>query len=272
MRTDEIDFLAEIMRLRAGLLIDRGKPYVMEQRLSPLARREGFASIREMLLAVRQRADDRLAWGVVEAMAPGETYFFRDRTAFQRLREDVLPPLAAARRGGRLRILSAGCGSGQEAYSIAMAVEDEPALSQVKCEIVGVDMSERALEKAQAGLYTQFEVQRGLPIRLLLEHFDRREDMWVMKSKLKATPHWRRVNLNADLKGLGVFDVIFCRYVISTMEQPAASRLLRQFAGMLPPDGVLVLGADEKAGDFCDAYRPMGEGVYGVKPAERAAA
>ncbi len=270
MKPDEVEFLAELMRVRAGHAIDRDKTYLMESRLSPVARREGFATIREMLGVIRQRGDDRLAWCVVEAMAAGETSFFRDRKPFQLFREDMLPALVKARRGQPIRVWSAGCATGQEAYSLAMSVDEEsPALEGGSVDLLGCDLSARALEKAQSGLYTQFEIQRGLPIRLLVKYFERRDEMWGITSRLRSMVHWRRVNLNADLAQLGRFDVIFCRNVATMMEPAAARRLLDQMARALPRDGYLVLGAGEQG---TEALRPLGDGVYAPNPAIAAAA
>ena len=270
MKPDEVDFLAELMRVRAGHAIDRDKTYLMESRLAPVTRREGFASIREMLGVIRQRGDDRLAWCVVEAMAAGETSFFRDRKPFQVFREDMLPALAKARRGEPIRIWSAGCATGQEAYSIAMTLDEENAQHEgVSANILGSDLSSRALEKAQSGLYTQFEIQRGLPIRLLVKYFERHDEMWTLTPRLRSMVSWKRMNLNADFSTLGRFDVIFCRNVARQMEPAAARRLLDQMARALPRDGYLVLGAGEQG---TDALRPLGDGVYAPNPAVAAAA
>lgn len=266
MKADEIEFLAELVRLRCGRRVDRDRTYVIETRLAPVARREGFGSIREMLMAVRQRADDRLGWAVVEAMAAGETYFFRDRTPFARLRDDLLPGLAQARGGGAPRIWSAGCGTGQEAYSLAMLADE----AGVKAEVIGSDISGRSLERAQAGVYTQFEVQRGLPIQMLLRHFERREEMWAASAELRSRVVWKRVNLIADFSALGQFDVIFCRNVVGGMDEAARRRVLEQMGKMLPRDGVLVLGREEAPAG--DAFSALGDGLYGVNPAVRAAA
>lgn len=270
MKADEVEFLAELVRLRSGQRIDREKTYLMESRLAPVARREGFASIREMLRALRQRADDRLGWAIVEAMAAEETYFFRDRAPFRRFRDDILPDLARARGEETLRVWSAGCATGQEVYSLAMLVAEAQASGEAtSVELLGSDLSERALERARSGVYTQFEVQRGLPIRSLLEHFSRRDEMWETSPELRARVRWRRVNLNSDFSTLGQFDVIFCRHVIGGMDEAARRRLLEQLSRMLSRDGVLVLGEDETPGE---AFCPRGDGLYGLNPAVRAAA
>jgi chemotaxis protein methyltransferase CheR len=273
MKPDEVEFLVELMRKRAGHDVDRDKTYLMESRLSPVARREGFGSIREMLGAIRQRGDERLVWAVVEAMTAGETYFFRDRKPFQAFREGMLPALAKARQGRPVRVLSAGCATGQEVYSLAMIVDEESSqLDGARVDLLGVDISRRALEKAQSGIYTQFEVQRGLPIRMLVRYFERDDETWVLNSRLRAMASWQRVNLMCDLAGLGQFDVIFCRNVAGQMDPLPARRMLDQLARALPRDGYLVLGASEQGASLSSALRPLGEGIYSPDPAIAAAA
>lgn len=274
MKADEVEFVVEICRAAAGLRVDPDKTYLIESRLAPVARREGFGSIREMLISARQRKEEKLLWSVVEAMAQGETCFFRDPGHFERLREEILPQLAVRRAAGTpIRIWSAGCASGQEAYSVAMTVEDCGA-GVLTCgvDILGADLSERALEKAQAGIYTQFEVQRGLPIRLLARHFEKREDLWVLSPRLRAMVRWRRVNLNVELRNLSGLDVILCREVMSGMTEEARGRCLAQLIQALAPGGYLILGADEAGAALPEGLAALGDGVCRLDPAARAAA
>lgn len=248
MKPDELDYVAELAKVRAGLQVDRERQYLAESRLGPVARREGFGSIREMLLACRQRKDERLIWAVVESLAMGETYFFRDKPDFARLTGEILPELMRGRGERPVRIWSAGCSTGQEPYSIAMAVEEARAdLPPGQVEVLGADLSERALMRAQEGSYNQFEVQRGLPIRLLIKHFERDGEAWRVSPRLRGMTRWRRVNLNADFRALGRFEVIFCRQVVEEMERNASRRALEQLAQALEPGGFLVLGRDQPA-------------------------
>jgi len=274
VKRDEIDFVAEVARAAAGLQIEGEQAYVLESRLGPVARREGFGSIREMLIAARQRREEKLLWAVVEALAVGETSFFRDMPVFRRLAEEMLPAAAAAGKAGRpVRILSAGCGSGQETYSLAMAVEDCGVADLApRLELIGADLAQRALEKARSGLYTQFEVQRGLPIRSLLRHFEKRGEMWSVSARLKAAPRWRRLNLLGDFGPLGAFDVILCRYVLSGMDAPSRERALARLIGALNEGGYLVLGQDEAAAGTAGQLQRIGDGVYRRRSGARAAA
>ena len=274
MKPDEIEFVADVARAGAGVHVDREKIYLIESRLGPVARREGFGSIREMLLAARQRREETLLWAVVEAMAGGETCFFRDQAPFTRFRDEMLPALAQNRGGGGpIKVWSAGCGGGQEAYSLALAAEEASApVLACGVDILGSDLSDRQLEKAQSGLYTQFEVQRGLPIRMLVQHFEKRDELWGLSPRMRSMVRWRRVNLHADFRALGQFDVIFCRNVLTGMEPQARRKALEQLSMALTSNGYLVVGATETVGGLSEAFVSQDGGVYRVNPAFRAAA
>ena len=272
MKTDEIEFVVEVARAAAGLSVDPDKVYALESRLAPVARREGFGSIREMLVCARQRREETLLRAVVEALAQGETSFFRDPEVFRRIRDEMLPALAAGRPAGQpIRLLSAGCGGGQEAYSLALMLDEGEALA-ADVDILGADISDRALEKAQSGLYTQFEVQRGLPIRLLARHFEPREELWSIAPRIRSMVRWRRLNLNAEFRALGRFDLVLCRYVLETMTGPARGRALQQLAAVMAPGGWLVLGSGEAPEPPGGAFVPQGDGAWRLDPAFAAAA
>jgi chemotaxis protein methyltransferase CheR len=275
VKPEEIEIIRRIVQARSGLVINPDKTYRVETCLAPVARREGFADISEMIRDIQTKRDNDLMWTVTEALANTETAFFRDRAPFQQFREEILPELAVARDGAPIRIWSAACSTGQEPYSLAMIVDDEASkYPGLKVELFGSDLSERCLEKAQSGLYTQFEVQRGLPIRLLVRHFEKDDETWRLSPRIRQSVRWRRVNLLADLSGLGQFDVIFCRNVVSGFDREVARRVLDQLAAALPEDGRLILGIEETASDFTDALRPISgrRGVYAPNPEFRKAA
>ena len=269
------ELVAQLCAARAGLKVDPEKVYLMESRLGPVARRENFGAIADLVAAMRATRDDRLAWALVEAMAAGETSFNRDGAPFELFRDEVLPTLCRLREGEPIRIWSAACAQGQEAYSLAMIVEDQRSLHPgCKVELFGSDISERALEKAQSGLYTQFEVQRGLPIRQLVRHFEKDGEMWALSPRIRQMVRWRRINLVADLATAGRFEVIFCRYVLGSLVEPMKAKLLENLARALSPDGFLFLGEGESAGALAGAFQPVAgrPGVYARNPAFRAAA
>jgi chemotaxis protein methyltransferase CheR len=274
MSPAECELVAQLCAARAGLLVDPTKTYLIESRLGPVARREGFGSIEDLVAAARR--EDRLAWSLVEAMTAAETSFFRDREAFDLFREEVLPALARLRDGEPIRVWSAACGSGQEIYSLAMIVEDERgALAPgARVELFASDLSERALEKAQSGLYTQFEIQRGLPIRQLIRHFEKADEMWALSPRIRQMVRWRRINLVSDLSAAGRFDVIFCRYVLAGLTPNARPKLLENLARALSPEGFLFLGADEAPHGLGEAFQPAPgrPGLFARNPAYRAAA
>ena len=275
MKAEDRELVAQLCAARAGIRVDVEKVYLLESRLGPVARREGFGSIDDLLQALRARREDRLAWTIVEAMAHAETSFFRDREPFTLFRDEVLPTLAKRRDGQPVRLWSAACASGQEVYSLAMIIEDERArLPGLKVELFGSDLSERQLEKAQSGLYTQFEVQRGLPIRHLVRYFEQADEMWGISPRLRQMVRWRRINLVADLSTAGRFDVIFCRYVLSALIEPMRMRLLENLARALSPEGYLFLGSNETAGSLGEAFQPLEgrPGIYARNPDFRVAA
>ena len=260
--------VASLCADRAGLRVDPEKEYLIENRLGPVARREGFGSIPDLLQAVRDRGDERLAWAVVEAMSPAETAFFRDAQSVELMIAQAFTDLAQRRDGETLRIWVAACGAGQEIYSAAMLL-DEQAPAGVTIELCASDLSDRRLEKARSGVYSQFEVQRGLPARRLVRHFEKREDSFVVAQRLRQTVRWRRVNLLEDLSPLGRFDLVFCRNVLGGMLESARTRALGNLKKVLTPDGYLVLGLGDAAGDL--ATLPGQPGVYRAEAGRRAA-
>ena len=248
-------FLSALCLARAGLKVDPDKSYLIESRLGPVARREGFASPEVLIEALRTRSDERLGWSVVEAMAMPETAFFRDRAVFERLSTEVLPELVRQRGDQPVRIWSVACGTGQEIYSLAMSLTDAPELC-ARAELFGSDLSERSLEKAQAGLYSQFEVQRGLPARALVRHFEKRGEAFALSPRIRQMVRWRRVNLLDDLSRFGQFDLLLCRNVLSGLATEARIRVRTSLAAALAPGGRLVLGLRDDAGRQFTAMSP----------------
>ena len=275
MSPEDIQLIVALCRQRAGLKVDPAKTYLIESRLGPLARRESYGSVSELIAGLRARREEPLIWALVEAMTSPETAFFRDREPFARFRDEILPTLSRMRGPETIRIWSAGCSTGQEAYSLAMIAEAGIGVETgAKVEIYGSDISERCIEKAQAGLYNQFEGQRGLPIRQLVDHFDKVEDSWRLSPRIRQRVRWRRLNLAGDLSQVGRFDVIFCRNVLCDLDEAVRPRVLEGLAAALPADGFLVLGADESPLGLTDAYRPITgrDGLFARNPAYRVAA
>ncbi|MEO6339036.1 MAG: protein-glutamate O-methyltransferase CheR [Caulobacteraceae bacterium] len=273
MKPEDLDLVAATARARAGLALRGERAFFVESRLAPLARREGAISVAGLIERLRATADGPLAEAIAQSLSTTETSFFRDRAMFDRLRTDILPALAARRPEGRLNAWCAGVATGQEAYSLAMLVEEERGrMGPLQLDIFATDFVSRALEKAQSGLYTHFEVQRGLPIRLLIRHFEKTDDAWRISTRLRQAIRWRQVNLIVAEPEVGPFDLILCRNVLSGLDPEVRPLVLSRLADALVDDGVLVLGADESAG-LPEAFEPThGSGVYRRNPGFRRAA
>lgn len=252
---------------RAGLVVDPEKGYLVENRLGAVARRENFGSVEELIAAIRNRDEEKLIWAALEALWPAETSFFRDPEVFELIAERVLPALSP-RDGQPLRIWSAACGGGQEVFSLAMLLSEQK--PEAAFELFGSDLCERRLEKAQSGLYSQFEVQRGLSAHRLVRHFENHEDGFALTPRLRQMVRWRRANLIEDLGRMGQFDLILCRNLFGVLTTPARERLLANLRGALAAGGCLVIGRDEHAAGM--EPMPGLPGFYRRGDAERAAA
>jgi chemotaxis protein methyltransferase CheR len=265
MNTVEFDFLRKFLRDRSGLVLSDDKQYLIESRLVPVARRNGFASISEIVAKLRTQAP-ALEAAVVEAMTTNESFFFRDKTPFEHLRDETMPALLAARAGQKkLRIWCAAASTGQEPYTIAMILADMAAkIAGWRIEILGTDLSTEVLDRAKAGLYTQFEVQRGLPIQLLMKHFTQKGDQWEISPAIRSMVQYRPLNLLRDFSSLGQFDIVFCRNVLIYFDQGTKIDVLSRICRMLAPDGYLTLGAAETVVGLTAAFKPHAErrGLY----------
>jgi chemotaxis protein methyltransferase CheR len=261
----DYEYLQKILKDRSGLMLSADKKYLLESRLMPLARKAGVAGISELVQKMRGGSEAMIS-DVVEAMTTNETFFFRDKTPFDHFKDTVIPELIKARAGKRgLRIWCAAGSTGQEPYSLAIILKDmSAALSGWRLEIIATDLSPEVLEKSRAGLYTQFEVQRGLPIQSLVKHFTQVGTMWQLNADVRALVQFRQFNLLQDFTHLGKFDVIFCRNVLIYFDQPTKSDVFGRLAKVSEPDGYLFLGAAETVIGLTDKYRvcPNRRGVY----------
>lgn len=259
-------FIAREVRMRSGLVLTADRAHILETKLAPLMRIGGFASLKELAASARSRRDEAMLWAITDALTTGETLFFRDKALFDLFRETVVPSLLRSRGPmAPVRILSAACSSGQEPYSLAMLLDElAEQASPVNAEIIGVDISDRVLEKAKSGLYSQFEVQRGLPVRLLVKHFEKVNEMWRISDRIRSAVQFQRFNLLDDLHPLGRFDVVLCRNVLVSFDQPTRKSTLERLAGSMPEDGFLLLGEGETATGVTDAFESVADqrGLY----------
>jgi chemotaxis protein methyltransferase CheR len=270
MNGDEFDILSNLVKERSGLVLTRDKAYLLESRLLPVVRKWQLKTLAELAAAVRGHADAGLVRAVVEAMTTNESFFFRDVKPFDQFKAFVLPHLLRSRASTRaIRIWSAACSSGQEPYSLAMILTERRALlANWRIEILATDLSTEILEKAQAGLYSQFEVQRGLPIQLLVKYFKQQGDRWQIDPAIRAMVNFRQLNLLDDFAALGRFDVIFCRNVLIYFDQPTKTLVLNRLSRQMAPDGHLYLGGAETVLGITDKLQPVPDnrGIYSIAP------
>lgn len=266
MNPVDFEYLRKLLRERSGLVLSADKQYLLESRLLPIARKIGVPDLSELTQKLRAPQSEALAVAVVEAMTTNETFFFRDKIPFDHFRETMLPALIDARaRQRRIRIWCAAASTGQEPYSLAMSIAEKgPAFAGWRVDIVATDLSGEVLEKAKAGRYTQFEVQRGLPVQLLVKYFKQVGDQWEISPAIRSMVQYRPLNLLRDFSSLGVFDIVFCRNVLIYFDQETKVAVLNRLARAVEADGFLVLGAAETVVGLCNAFKPHFEkrGLY----------
>jgi chemotaxis protein methyltransferase CheR len=257
MTQPDFEFLRLFLKARSGLALTLEKGYLVESRLQPVCRRFELDSLAELVTGLR-RGDRDLEKAVVEAMTINETYFFRDKAPFDLFRNVLLPRHLEGRCAQRrLRIWCAAASTGQEPYSLAMLLaEASVRLTGWQVEILATDLSTEVLEKARAGLYSQFEVQRGLPIGLLLKHFGQAGGQWQIAPQIRSMVNFRPLNLVADFGSIGPFDIIYCRNVLIYFDSVTKADVLRRLAEAMAPDGALLLGAAETVIGLTDALAP----------------
>jgi chemotaxis protein methyltransferase CheR len=261
----DYDYLRKLLRGRSGLVLSADKQYLVESRLAPVSRKHALASLSELVMKLKG-GNEQLTVDVVEAMTTNESFFYRDKIPFEHFRDAIVPGLMAARaRERRIRIWCAAASTGQEPYSLAMMLKEmKEKLGGWRIEILGTDISVDVLEKARAGVYSQFEVQRGLPIQMLVKYFTQAGDTWQIAPDIRAMVQYRQHNLLAEFAGYGRFDVVFCRNVLIYFDQETKSSVLNRIGRQLDPDGYLVLGAAETVVGLSDAFKPIPEkrGLY----------
>ncbi|MBV8835299.1 MAG: protein-glutamate O-methyltransferase CheR [Alphaproteobacteria bacterium] len=265
MTPTDYDYLRKLLKDRSGLILSADKQYLVESRLTPLARKAGIATLADLVSKIKAN-NERLTVEVVEAMTTNESFFYRDKVPFDHFKDAIMPSLLAARaKERRIRIWCAAASTGQEPYSLAMCLKEmKDKIAGWRVDIIGTDLSTEVLEKAKAGVYSQFEVQRGLPIQMLVKYFTQTGDTWQISPEIRAMVQYKPLNLLADFAHLGNFDVVFCRNVLIYFDQETKIGVLNRIARMLEGDGFLVLGAAETVVGLTEAFKPMQDrrGLY----------
>jgi chemotaxis protein methyltransferase CheR len=276
MTEAEFEALRAFLKARSGLALAPEKRYLVESRLGPICRQRNLGSLSELIGRVKAGREPDIEKLVVEAMTTNETFFFRDKAPFELFQNVLLPRYLSARAAARrLRIWCAAASTGQEPYSLAMILSEKAAqVAGWKIEIVATDISTEVIEKAKAGLYSQFEVQRGLPIQMVLKYFTQVGDQWQIAPAIRAMVDYKPLNLIKDFSHLGTFDIIFCRNVLIYFDGPTKTDMFKRLAASLAPDAGLVLGAAETVIGLSDALVPSPEhrGLYVPGSAAMAAA
>ncbi len=266
MTPADYDFIRKVLKERSGYVLAPDKQYLIDSRLNPVARELGCASLAELVQKMRAPGANALLTRVTETMTINESFFFRDKIPFDRFKDTILPALMEARANTRrLRIWCSACSTGQEPYSLAMILKSmKEKLGGWNIEIVASDISQDVLERAKAGIYTQFEVQRGLPIQMLMQFFQQVGEQWRMSEEIRRMVQFRHLNLIERFNILGTFDAVFCRNVLIYFDHKTKSDVLERIAQQLSPEGYLVLGAAETVVGLSESFKPHADkrGLY----------
>ena len=257
--SQDYETLRKVLQENSGHALSPGKEYLIERRLAPVAESLSFPDIAAMVRHIRMRPDRRTVGLICEAMTTNESLFFRDQKPFDLLRDRLIPELIEKRASERrLRIWSAASSTGQEAYSIAMVLADHfPQLESWDVQILGTDYSRTVVDRARKGLFNHFEVQRGLPVMMLMKYFQQIEDGWQVAERLRKGVRFEEGNLLERFRHLGPFDIVFCRNVLIYFDAETKADVLTRMTEVMHPDGYLFLGASETVFGLCEGLRPV---------------
>ncbi len=261
----DFDFVRALVRRHSAIVLESSKEYLVEARLSPLARAEGLGSIAELVARLRSGRDPALLRKVIDAMTTNETLFFRDVHPFEALRTTILPELLAKRAAVKhLRVWSAACSTGQEPYTIGMLLRDGfPELATWRIDIIATDLSSEVLAKARQGVFGQIEVNRGLPAKLMVKYFTKQGVEWKLDDGIRSMVDFREMNLAERWPAMGQFDVVFLRNVLIYFDAETKKAILGRVRTVLRPDGFLFLGAAETTMNLDDGYERVQIGKSG---------
>lgn len=266
MNPADFQILADLLKDKSGLMLSPDKSYLLESRLAPLARTRGLTGVEDLTAELKAKQDKQLITDIVEAMTTNESLFFRDNAPFEQFKDVVLPQLMEERKFSKtLRIWSAACSSGQEPYSLCMLLRElGEVLAGWRVEIIGTDLSSEILGKAKSGVYTQFEVQRGLPITMLVKYFKQDGDQWIIDSSIRSMVQFRQFNLLDSMASLGEFDMVFCRNVLIYFDNPTKGKVLERMNAIMRPHAYLFLGGAETVIGITDKFKPVSghRGIY----------
>ncbi len=266
MNIADFDIYKNLLKESSGLVLTQDKSYLIESRLNPIAKKWGYSDINAMTVVLRGVPPKDLIKDIIEAMTTNETSFFRDQRPFEIFKDTVLPYFKnKSGASKRLRIWCAASSSGQEPYSLAMTIKEEAAnMPGWSFDITATDISHEILEQAREGVYSQFEVQRGLPITHLMKYFTQQQDKWVINQDIKNMVQYKYFNLLDNMSTLGQFDVIFCRNVLIYFDPPTKKDVMERMSRQMSDDGFLFLGGAETVLGITDAFKAIKDkrGLY----------
>lgn len=257
MTDDDLNFLIDLVKKMSGISLTPEKKYLLETRLQGVARSHSLSDISELVKRIRGSFDQSLKDEVVEAMTTNETMFFRDTKPFDQMKNTIVPYLVENKRAGeKLRFWSAACSNGQEPYSMVLTfLENQGILGGHSFEIAATDIAPKVIKKAKDGFYTQFEVQRGMPITMLLKYFNQQEgNSWQVKDEFKRLIQFRVMNLMDSYLSMGKLDMILVRNVLIYFDDEMKKDIVERMHSILNPGGVLMVGSSESVNRFTDKY------------------
>jgi chemotaxis protein methyltransferase CheR len=255
----DYDFFQRLLKARSGLVLSDDKHYLLETRLLPVIRRLGIATLGQLAAKLREPGSAAVEEAVVEAMTTNESFFFRDKAPFEAFTSTMLPHLLRNRAATQaLRIWCAAASTGQEPYSLAILLKENAAkLGGRRVEILATDISNEVLTRAKSGVYTQFEVQRGLSVQYLVKYFAKEGEAWRIAPEIRGAVEFRYLNLLKPFAGIGMFDIVFCRNVLIYFDPETKVDVLSRIGKVMRPDGYLVLGGAETVVGLTDDFRPV---------------
>jgi chemotaxis protein methyltransferase CheR len=255
----DFDILTGKIKDYSGIVVTDDKEYLLESRLMPMVRKYGLGGLADLVGYMQENKDDSLLIEIIENMTTNESFFFRDFKPFDALRDKILPEIFAKHpEKNTFRIWSAASSTGQEAYSIAMTILESASCAGKQFEIIGTDIDLKVIEKAREGLYSQFEVQRGVSISLLLRYFTQEGDQWRVKEPLQRMVRFDQFNLLDSAGGLGIFDVVFCRNVLIYFDNPTKEKVLATVAKAMEPYAFLLTGGAESLMGINSPFKAVG--------------
>ncbi len=267
MKPEEFEAYRRILKEKSGIIVTVDKTYLLESRLTPVAKKHGFESLDTLNQSVLKGPAPAVVNDIIEAMTTNETSFFRDKTPFDNFGAFCIPHFLKTRATKRFKIWCAAASSGQEPYSLRILMKERPDMIGWNVDMVGTDLSNDILAQAKGGLYSQFEVQRGLPIQLLVKYFTQDGDKWRIKDEIRNSITYKQLNLLDSYAAMGKFDAIFCRNVLIYFDEATKADILKRLAAQLEPDGYLFLGGAETVLGITDAFVPLpgARGLYVTK-------